>query len=82
MQREQQSQQWSHSGPAAEQVSLPKGILIHDIEGHGVERGGQVYLVLFTPEGAQSFPHSSCPVREDTSRPGRATPTVIVSGTW
>lgn len=79
--RDQQSQQWSHPGPAAEQVSLPKGILIHDIEGHRVERGGQVYLVVFTPEGAQGLPHSGCPVGEDTSRPGQAIPNVIASDT-
>lgn len=68
-------------------VNLPKGILIHDIEGHRVECGGQMYLVLFTPEGAQCLPHSGCPVGEGpdkiyTSRPGQATLTFFVSGTW
>lgn len=54
------------SGPQLQMgAHLPEGILVHDVEGHCVEGGRQVHLILLTPEGAQGLPHSGCPIGKD-----------------
>lgn len=62
-----QEGQMAVSGPQLRRgAHPPQGVLIHDVEGHRVEGGRQVHLVLLAPERAQGLPHSGCPTGEDS----------------